>query len=53
MDPVIDRPPLNAKWVLPNSTIVLSMGLYNMRQLITSPTRVTLTTSTLIDVFVY
>ena len=25
MDPVVDRPPLNTKWLLPNSTIVLSM----------------------------
>ena len=25
MDPVVDRPPLDTKWVLPNSTIVLSM----------------------------
>ena len=25
MDPVVDRPPLNRKWVLTNSTIVLSM----------------------------
>ena len=26
VDPVVDRPLLNTKWVLPNSTIVLSMG---------------------------
>ena len=25
VDPLVDRPPLNTKWVLPNSTIVLSM----------------------------
>ena len=25
MDPVVDRPLLNTKWVLPNSKIVLSM----------------------------
>ena len=25
VDPVVDRPPLNTKWVLPNSTIVLCM----------------------------
>ncbi len=27
MDPVVDRPLLNTKWMLPNSTIVLSMWL--------------------------
>ena len=27
MDPVVDRPLLNTKWVLPNSTIVLSVWL--------------------------
>ena len=26
MDPVVNRPLLNTKWVLPDSTIVLSMG---------------------------
>ena len=25
VDPVVDRPPLNTKWMLPNCTIVLSM----------------------------
>ena len=25
VDPVVDRPPLNTKWMLPNSKIVLSM----------------------------